>query len=134
MIATGRLVRTAHPLVLAFHQFWVIGFGSPGLTVALGRPLGIGSASAVGVVAFPALVPTLSAFVLQLVAQRHVAPFTATLIFLLAPVFAAGFAWTLGGEQLIAMHALGGAMIVGAMLLGELPTRRPAAIPETLPS
>jgi drug/metabolite transporter (DMT)-like permease len=127
VIATGRLAHTAHPLVLAFHQFWIIGAGSLALTVALGRPLGIASASGAGVVVFLALVPTLSAFVLQLVGQRHVPAFTATLIFLLEPVFAAVFAWTLGGEPLVALHALGGALIVAAMLLGELPTRRTVA-------
>lgn len=131
VIATGRLAHTAHPLVLAFHQFWVVGLGSLALTVALGRPLTIAAPSGIGVVAFLALVPTLSAFVLQLVGQRHVAPFTATLIFLLEPVFAAGFAWTLGGETLVPMHAVGGLLIVGAMLLGELPARRPLPVTET---
>lgn len=128
VIATGRLAHTGHPLVLAFHQFWVIGLGSLALTVAFGRPLTIAGTAAAGVVVFLAVVPTLSAFVLQLVGQRHVAPFTATLIFLLEPVFAAGFAWTLGGERLVLLHALGGALIVGAMLLGEFPTRRPVPL------
>lgn len=62
-----RLVHAGDPVVLAFHQFWVVGVGSLLLAVVLGRPLGFAGTAAVGVVAFLALVPTLSAFVLQLV-------------------------------------------------------------------
>lgn len=134
VVAVDRVATGTDPLVLAFHQFWVVGAGSLTLSVVGGFPLGVASMPGAGVVVFLALVPTLSAFVLQLVGQRHVAPFTATLIFLLEPVFAAAFAWTLGGEPVIGARVAGGALIVSAMFFGELAARRPASFtaPETV--
>lgn len=120
VVAVDRVASRTDPLTLAFHQFWVVGMGSLAISLVGGYPLGISTTAGVSVVVFLALVPTLSAFVIQLVAQRHIPAFTVTLIFLLEPVFAAGFAWTLGGEQVTAARFAGGALIVAAMLLGEV--------------
>lgn len=127
VLATDRFVKAdVDPIVLAFHQFWITGVGSFALALAIGAPLRVDAAAAGGPILFLALFPTLSAFVTQMFCQRHVTPVTATLIFLLEPVFAALFAWTLGGELFLPARAAGGGLVVGAMLLGELSKRWPA--------
>ena len=58
-------------------------------------------------------------------AQRTVEPARAVLIYALEPVFAAGFGlWA--GETLAALTLAGGALVVTAALVGELPLRRRA--------
>ncbi|MGH3762910.1 DMT family transporter [Actinophytocola sp.] len=120
VLAADRFARTdANPLVLAFHQFWIIGVGSLALSLLLARPLDVRTEGALWAILLLTLLPTLSAFVIQLFAQRHVPAMTATMIFLLEPVFAALFAWTAGGERFSAIPAAGGALIVVAMAWTE---------------
>jgi drug/metabolite transporter (DMT)-like permease len=56
-------------------------------------PLAPSSTDAISYIVFLALLPTLSAFVLQLIAQKVVPPIRVSLILALEPVFAALFAW-----------------------------------------
>jgi drug/metabolite transporter (DMT)-like permease len=88
--------------------------------LATGRSFSVGSLRAAGTIVFLAAVPTLSAFFIQMRAQKTVAPVKVSLIFSLEPVFAAAFAWTLGGEPFAPARAAGGALIVAAMMAGEL--------------
>jgi drug/metabolite transporter (DMT)-like permease len=121
LLATDRYVRAdADPVVLAFHQFWVTGVLAAAWALAGGRPFAIGTAKAGWTIVFLAVVPTLSAFFLQMWAQKRVAAVKVSLIFSLEPVFAAIFAWTAGGERFSAMSAAGGGLIVLAMVAGEL--------------
>ena len=107
--------------ILSFQQFLFVGLLSL-LTAAVFRlPFVPTSTDAVGYVLFLALLPTLSAFVLQLIAQKVVPPIRVSLILALEPVFAALFAWTLGGEIFILRRALGGLLIFVAMILSDLP-------------
>lgn len=57
-----------------------------------------------------------------------------SLIFSLEPVFAAVFAWTLGGEPFLSVNALGGGLILAGMAVGELGRRRRASPAEVLPT
>jgi drug/metabolite transporter (DMT)-like permease len=120
-----RYVKTSDPLVLTFQQFLVVGIASLGAALVLRDPLGA-TASAWHAVLFLAIFPTLTAFLIQTFAQRHTGPVKVALIFTLEPVFAALFAWTLGGEQFIAISALGGLLIVTGMVIASLPERRAA--------
>ena len=121
LLATDRYVRDdADLVVLAFHQFWMTGLAATLATLALGRPFAVGSAHAAGTIAFLAVVPTLSAFFIQMYAQKVVAPVKVSLVFSLEPVFAALFAWTFGGESFSPARAAGGGLIVAAMMAGEL--------------
>lgn len=121
LLATDKYVRAdADPVVLAFHQFWMTGLLASLATLAMGRPFAVGSAHAAGTIAFLAVVPTLSAFFLQMHAQKVVAPVKVSLIFSLEPVFAALFAWTIGGELFSPARAAGGGLIVAAMMAGEI--------------
>ena len=84
-------------------------------------------------IAYLAVVATALVAVLQVSAQRVVAAPLTALVFVLEPVFAAGFAaWWLG-ERLVPVAWLGGGLVVAAMLVSEarrlprrLPGRRPA--------
>lgn len=121
LLATDKYVRgDADSVVLAFHQFWMTGLLALLWCAASGRPLGVSTAGAARAISFLAVVPTLTAFFIQMYAQRFVPPVKVSLIFSLEPVFAALFAWTLGGETFRPAAALGGGLIVAAMMAGEL--------------
>ena len=77
-----------------------------------------------GAIIYLAVVATALVAVLQVYAQRVVAAHVAALIFLLEPVFAAVFAFFVLGERLGALGWLGGALVIVAMLISELPRRR----------
>ncbi len=121
LLATDRYVRAdADPVVLAFHQFWMCGLMAALWCLAAGRPLAVATEGAARTIMFLAVAPTLSAFFIQMYAQKTVPPVKVSLIFSLEPVFAALFAWTLGGERFVPAAGLGGALIVAAMMSGEL--------------
>jgi len=110
----------ADAILLAFHQFWMTGLISFAFALAGGRPMTVGKPGAAEVIVFLALIPTLSAFYIQMVAQKSTSPVKVSLIFSLEPVFAALFSWTLGGEVFVPARAAGGGLIVAAMMAGEL--------------
>ena len=121
LLATDQYVRAdADAVVLAFHQFWMTGLMALVYCLASGRSLAVTGDSAAGTIAFLAVVPTLSAFFIQMWAQKVTAPVKVSLIFSLEPVFGAVFAWTLGGELFVPARAAGGGLIVAAMMAGEL--------------
>lgn len=121
LLGTDRYVRAQDDTVLlAFHQFWFCGVSSLVLCAATGGSFAVPSASAWGWIVFLALLPNLSAFFIQIKAQRHTPPIKVGLIFSLEPVFAAVFAWTVGGESFSGRRACGGLLILTGMILGEL--------------
>lgn len=121
LLATDAYVRgDADTVLLAFHQFWFCGAACLVLAWATGASLGTATSRAAWTILFLALFPNLSAFFIQMIAQKHTPPLKVSLIFSLEPVFAALFAWTLGGEDFAARKAAGGGLIVAAMVLGEL--------------
>jgi drug/metabolite transporter (DMT)-like permease len=127
LLATDKYVRAdADPILLAFHQFWMTAVLSLAVAVLGGRPLGVATSKAGWTIVFLALFPTLSGFYIQIVAQRFTSPVKVALIFSLEPVFAALFAWTLGGERFVPGRAAGGGLIFAAMILGELSKLAPA--------
>jgi drug/metabolite transporter (DMT)-like permease len=121
LLVTDACVRAdADPVLLAFHQFWMTGLISLAYAWQRGVSLSAGSFATMKVVGFLAVFPTLTAFYVQLVAQKKTTALKVSLIFLLEPVFAALFAWTLGGETFVLQRAAGAALILAAMLTGEL--------------
>jgi len=107
------------PYVLACLQFLIVGVMSVAACLILGKPFAVGTWEVGGVILFLALFPTLSAFLIQLLAQRVTAPVKVSLIFSLEPVFAAAFAWTIGGEAVVLHRALGGLVIFAALVLAS---------------
>lgn len=121
LLATDVYVKAdADPLVLAFHQFWMTGLFSLAAAGGAGASFAVAGLKGWAVIVFLALVPTASAFYVQMLAQRKTSPLKVSLLFSLEPVFAAVFAWTLGGEPFVASKAAGGLLIVAAMIAGEL--------------
>jgi drug/metabolite transporter (DMT)-like permease len=109
------------PLVISCQQFIMVGILSIVTALIFDLPFGIRTASAGWIVVFLALFPTLSAFVIQMLAQKIRTPVRVTLIFALEPVFAGLFAWTLGGENFITHRAIGGLLIFFALVISGLP-------------
>lgn len=85
-----------------------------------------------GIITFLAVFPTLTAYFIQLVAQKESEPFKVGLIFTLEPVFAALFAWTLGGEEFVPVKAIGGFLIVSGMILGALAVFKSKSAPKAI--
>ncbi len=112
------------PYVISAQQFLFVGFFSILTGWLLDLPFAVTTAKAGWVILFLALGPTLSAFVIQMLAQRITTPVKVTLIFALEPVFAALFAWTIGGENFETHRALGGLLIVIALVVSGIRTPR----------
>ncbi len=109
------------PIVISVQQFLLVGALSFATAWIFDLPFSMGDRTTILTVVFLTLLPTLSAFLIQLYAQKLTSPFRVSLIFALEPVFAAIFAWTLGGEQFVIRSAAGGLLIFIAMIVAELP-------------
>lgn len=121
LIVTDKYVKAeADAVLLVFHQFWMVAAISFAIALFSGSPLAVAGVNAWGVILFLAVFPTLTAFFIQMLAQKHSEPFKVGIIFTLEPVFAAVFAWTWGGEEFVALKAAGGFLIVSGMIIGEL--------------
>jgi len=109
---------------LNFQQMLVVGGFSLLISLLFGRSLEIQSSSAIWTIIFLAILPTLIAFSIQLWAQKLVSPLRTSLIFSLEPLFGAVFAWTLGQEPFSLMQAVGGLMIVAAIIVYNLTSQQ----------
>lgn len=109
------------PIVISAQQFLLVGVLSFATAWVFDLPFSMGDRTTILTVIFLTLLPTLSAFLIQLYAQKLTSPFRVSLIFALEPVFAAIFAWTLGGEEFVIRSAAGGLLIFIAMIVAELP-------------
>jgi len=113
------------PFIISCQQFLIIGVLSLITGIVFRLDFGIHTPTAIWTTLFLALFPTLSAFVIQMWAQKITTPMKVSLIFALEPVFAALFAWTLGGETPVLHRALGGLFIFTALVISGLPVPRP---------
>ncbi len=105
---------------LNFQQFLIVGGFSLLISIFFGRSLEVQSTTTIWTIIFLAILPTLSAFSIQLWSQKLVSPLRTSLIFSLEPLFGAVFAWTLGQEPFSLMQGLGGLMIVAAIIVYNL--------------
>ena len=112
------------PVVLCFQQFLFVGLVSLIVGAAFQLPFTPGNTKTILVILFLTLFPTLSAFAIQMVAQKFTSPLRVSLIFALEPVFAAIFAWTLGNEPVVLRRALGGLLIFAAMIISGIPAKK----------
>ena len=124
LVADHYMKSGSDPFVLNFQQMLVVGVLSIFAGLSTGVSLACNWTAALGVIFFLAVFPTVSAFVIQLVAQRNTGPVKVAIVFSMEPVFAALFAWTIGNELLVPHRALGGLLIVAAMVLSEFPLGR----------
>lgn len=73
--------------------------------------------------AYTAVGPTVVALLLQMLSQRYMSSARAALLFCFETLFAAACSWMVMGERLSAGQWLGGGLILGGMVLAELPTK-----------
>jgi drug/metabolite transporter (DMT)-like permease len=112
------------PFVLCFQQFFWTSIFSLITCISMKISLDISELRTVYVILYLAIFATVSTFIMQFIAQKYTSPVKVTLILTLEPVFAAIFAWTLGGEEFILKKALGGILIFFAIILSETPLRK----------
>ena len=131
VVGLGAWSRPGHALGSVVVQLWVV----TAVCAAGAVPGGVAlpqRADDWAVLVFMAVVAGALALVVQTWAQARVAPERAAVVMTSEPVWAAGFAVVLGGEVLGPRVAVGGALVLAAMLLAELPrprlrrARRPA--------
>jgi drug/metabolite transporter (DMT)-like permease len=111
------------PYLLSFQQFLFVSAMSLLVGAGTGRDFSVIGTKTTGMIVFLAFLPTLSAFVIQVVAQKITKPMRVSLILTLEPVFAGLFAWTLGSEPIIVHRAIGGLFIVLGMICSGIPQR-----------
>ena len=114
----------ADPYILTFQQFLFVGVFSLAGSLFSGGGFAWSSDSVWWIIVFLAVFPTMSAFLIQMVSQRFTSPLRVAIIFSMEPVFAAVFAWTIGGEQFALHRGIGGLIIVAAILVSELPVSK----------
>lgn len=105
---------------------WGLGAASAFWLVALGpmRVLTLfADARSATAVAFLAVVSTVIPFLAFLSALRHIAPTNATVTSTIEPVLAGIGAWLLFGESFSVVQLLGGLVVIGAILMVQMPKR-----------
>ncbi len=105
------------PYSLCFQQFLFVSLFSFIAAFFFRAPFSVTDINVIWIILFLTIFPTLTAFVIQLVAQKSIAPTKVSLIFALEPVFGAMFAWTLGGETFIFTKAIGGLLIFLSLII-----------------
>lgn len=117
LIADRKIAGGSDPYLLSFQQFAIVGLISLSLAPIGGQNHTTFDNKALWAIVFLALFPTLSAFLIQLLAQKVVSPVRVSLIFAFEPVFAGIFAWTLGDEAFTGRQAVGGVLIFVGMVI-----------------
>jgi drug/metabolite transporter (DMT)-like permease len=130
VLLTDRYVgRGNDAYILCFTQMFVTGLLGLATAVSMGVSVVLPEGPVIQQLLFLTIFPTLTAFLLQIWAQRYITPLKVALIFMLEPVFGAGFAWTLGNEEFIWLRAAGGLVILVSMLLSELAPKHSPVTP-----
>lgn len=124
LIADKMLKNKSNPSTLNFQQFFTVSVLSVLSVLIFHLPTHIETLTTQLSIGYLAIMATVVAIGLQLTAQRHLNPFTASVLLSMEPVFAAAFSWTLGHEAFIPLHAVGGLCIVVAAIIAEIPTRK----------
>ena len=108
------------PIRLAIVQTGFVAVVSGVSTLAVERPIVNPSSAAWIGALYTGLLGTAAVLGVQISVQRYTTPSHAALIFSLEPVFAALFAYLLAGETLGPTGWIGGALILGGMIVAEL--------------
>ena len=126
IVGLGAWSTPGDALGMAILQVLVIAAICLGAALVSGRPGVVLPASGAdwSSLVYMALVAGAAAMLAQTWAQGHLPPTRAAIIMSMEPVFAAFFAVLLGGEAVTLRMALGGAMVLTAMLVVEALPRR----------
>lgn len=120
VMAEKIMQKKVNPFILNFQQLFVTGIFSFAYIFIAGDSFLISNSKSFWSIIYLALIPTISAYVIQLIAQKYTSAVDVAIIFSMESVFGAVFAWTIGGENVTAAGIIGGIIIVSAMLISEL--------------
>ncbi|MFA6518797.1 MAG: DMT family transporter [Candidatus Shapirobacteria bacterium] len=124
-VLAEKFLRGKHdPLVLCFHQMWVMGLVCFIIGIMSGAPMWPKSNLVWLPILYLAIFPASISLFLQLNAQRSVSANQVGIITSLEPVFASLFAWWLANESMTMNTVIGGSLILGATLVSELKIRK----------
>lgn len=112
------------PYILSFQQFLFVGLASLLTGIVFKVSFSVAQSDVILIVIFLAIFPTLSAFVIQLMAQKFTSPIRVSLILAFEPVFAVLFAWTLGNESYNINKVIGGFLIFLALVISSIPSKK----------
>jgi len=119
LLASKFAKQNLEPITLCFQQFTVVFLLSLIFTLINGASISIPSTQ-LGPLLFLGILPTLSVFFIQLLALKFTTETTAALIFSTQPIFAAAFAFLLGGEKMEFIQIFGGFLLVIAIIFNQL--------------
>jgi drug/metabolite transporter (DMT)-like permease len=120
IVAISAYVPQYDPLALAVVQVGVVAVLAAGTALVLEHPLPAPTTGVALSAGYTGVVGSALVLGVQTSVQRFTSASHTALIFTLEPVFAAAFAYVLAGETLGPRGWLGGALILGAMLVAEL--------------
>jgi drug/metabolite transporter (DMT)-like permease len=120
LFADHFIKKSADIWILNFQQFFIIGVLSLFITLAFRLPLQITTWYAFNSIIYLSIFASIIAYAIQLQTQTHLNPFTVTLVLSFEPIFAAIFAWTVGGEAFTWTQGIGGLFIFSAIILVQL--------------
>lgn len=106
--------------IITFQQLLIVAVSSLVIGGLLRVPMSVGSAQGWWILVGLAVVSTVSTHLVQMKCQQTVEPAKVALILSLEPAFAAGLAWTWGGETFAWHQAVGGALIILAIVVPDL--------------
>ena len=119
ILYTGRYAARCDSYWLALVQLGTIGVIFGGIALFKGYPLFSWNAEVAWALLLCSFLATVLPFVIQTVVQKWVSPTDTALTFCLEPVFAAGFAWVVGGEAMGIMEFAGAGLILAGMIVSE---------------
>lgn len=120
VLAEKMLRKNPDPLVLCFHQMWVMGLTCFIVGLISGAPILPKSNLVWLPILYLAVFPASISLFLQLNAQRFISANRVGIVTSLEPVFASLFAWWLARESMTINTIIGGVLIFGAMIVSEL--------------
>ncbi|RNC67418.1 MAG: DMT family transporter [Desulfuromonadales bacterium] len=122
LILTGSFARDNDVFWLTAVQFGTVALMSLGVATASGNPVLAWHPDILWALVICALFATVFAFLVQTFMQRVISPAHTALIFCMEPVFAALYAYGAAGERLGPYGYLGALLILGGMIVSELPS------------
>ena len=119
IVTTERVARHHDPVPLALAQIVTTALICSALGALLEKPRLVLTAWTVAALAVTGVLATALAFAVQMWAQRRTSATHVAVIFAAEPLFAALFAWLIQGQVLGLRGALGGALIVAAIVIAQ---------------
>ncbi len=120
IVYLDRYARNSDPRALAVVQFAVVAVAASFAVLLFEHPEFLPTMALLGALVYLGVLGTAGALGLQTRFQKDTTPVRATIVFALEPVFAASFGLVFGGQPLSHAEVLGGAIILGGLLLSEL--------------